>query len=441
MATVCSLSIPAAAEITLTVYNDDLALVRETRTLELASGVDTVEVTDVPALIDPTSVHLASITAPDRLTVLEQNFVYDLVNAERLLEKYLDRSVQVLTKQGGNFKGTLKSFDGSAIVVGEPAESRMTLVSRPEVESVMLAGQDVSLVTRPTLVWLLRNGGAAKQEVALEYLTHGLAWHAEYAGVLDEKETSLDLAAWVSLDNRSGRTYPDARLRVVAGAIHRAEEPRPIAYKGREVAMAAEAPQFEAREFFEYKLYALERPTTVRDRETKQLSLFPNARAKIVKRFTYDARRDDKRCQVSVLFQNKKESGLGIALPAGVIRVYKDDGDGGVGLLGEDRVEHTPKDEEVEVVVGKAFDVVAERTHLESRQISDRVREDSIEIKFRNHKTTAVEILVREGVWGDWEVLKSSVPSKRKDAQTIEFTVPVAADKETVLTYTVRTRW
>jgi hypothetical protein len=124
-----------------------------------------------------------------------------------------------------------------------------------------------------------------------------------------------------------------------------------------------------------------------------------------------------------------------------VIRVYKDDGDGGVGLLGEDRVEHTPKDEEVEVVVGKAFDVVAERTHLESRQISDRVREDSIEIKFRNHKTTAVEILVREGVWGDWEVLKSSVPSKRKDAQTIEFTVPVAADKETVLTYTVRTRW
>jgi len=432
----------AAAEITLTVYNEDLALVRETRAFDLAAGVNTVEVTDVPALIDPTSVHLASLTAPDKLTVLEQNFVYDLVNAERLLEKYLDRSVQVLTKQGGNFKGTLKSFDGSAIVVAEPGESRMTLVSRPEVESVMLAGEDVSLVTRPTLVWLLRNGGAAKQEIALEYLTRGVAWHAEYAGVLDKDEASLDLAAWVSLDNRSGRTYPDARLRVVAGSIHRAEEKFPIGrYAGREAAMAAEAPQFEAREFFEYKLYALERKTTVRDRETKQLSLFPNARTKIEKRFTYDARRDDKRCQVSVLFKNKKETGLGIALPAGVIRLYKDDGDGGVGLLGEDRVEHTPKDEEVEVVVGKAFDIVAERTHRESRQISDRMREDSIEIKLRNHKKDSVDVLVREGVWGDWEVLRSTFPSKRKDAQTIEFTVPVAPDQEAVLAYTVRTRW
>lgn len=433
---------PAGAEVTLTVYNEDLALVRETRALDLSSGVDTVEVTDVPALIDPTSVHLSSVSGPDRVTVLEQNFVYDLVSGDRLLEKYLDRNVQVLTKQGGNFKGTLKSFDGGALVVAEPDTSRVTIVSRPEVESVLLAGEDVSLVTRPTLVWLLRNGGGAKQEVALEYLTRGVSWHAEYAGVLDEEEANLDLAAWVSLDNRSGKTYEDAGLRVVAGQIHRAEEkvPIPIGMR-RDMAMAEGAPQFEAREFFEYKLYALERKTTVRDRETKQLSLFPNARTKIDKRFTYDARRDDKRCQVSLLFKNRKEAGLGMALPAGIIRLYKDDGDGGVGLLGEDRIAHTPKDEEIEVVVGKAFDIVAERVQLEGRQISDRVREDTVEIKLRNHKSQAVEVLVREAAWGDWEVLKSTFPAKRKDAQTIEFTVPVGADEEVVLSYTVRIRW
>jgi hypothetical protein len=318
----------------------------------------------------------------------------------------------------------------------------MTIVSRPEVESIMLAGEDVRLVTRPTLVWLLRNGGGAKQEVALEYLTGGVSWHAEYAGVLDEEERNLDLAAWVSLDNHSGKTYENAGLRVVAGQIHRAEDKRPIPITRREAgAMAAEGPQFEAREFFEYKLYALERKTTVRDRESKQLSLFPNARTKVDKRFTYDARRDAERCEVSLLFKNKKEAGLGIALPAGVIRLYKDDGAGGVGLLGEDRIEHTPKDEEVEVVVGKAFDIVVERTQLESRQVSNREREDSFEIKLRNHKKDAVDVLVREGVWGDWEVLKSTFPAKRKDAHTIEFNVPAAADKEVVLTYTVRTRW
>lgn len=439
---------PARADITLTVYNQNLALVRETRSFDLAPGVGSVEATDVPALIDPTSVHLRSLAAPERLVVLEQNFVYDLVSGERLLERYLDREVEVLTKQGNASRGALRSFAGGTLVLESPAAggggsggTKMTLVSQPEVETVVLAGQDVSLVTRPTLVWLLDNRGAARQEIEIEYLTSGLSWHAEYAGVLDEKETALDLAAWVSLDNRSGKTYEDATLRVVAGEIHRAEEKRVRPRYADMMAAEAAPAGFAAREFAEYKLYALGRRTTVRDRETKQLSLFPNARTAVAKRFTFDARRDDDRVLVSYLFQNRKEEGLGIPLPAGVIRVYKEDGVGSVGLLGEDRIEHTPKDEEVEVAVGMAFDIVAERTVLAQRQISARTQETDVEIRFRNHKREAVEILVKEMVGGDWEIVASTFPPKRKSADTVEFTVPVQPDAEAVLAYTVRTRW
>jgi len=432
----------ARAAVTLTVYNENLALVRETRSVELASGVTSVEIADVPALIDPTSVHLRSVTAPDRLSVLEQNFVYDLATGDRLLERYLDRAVEVLTKQGNAARGTLRSFEGSALVLEDAKGGQTTLVSRQEVESVVLAGQDVRLVTRPTLVWLLDNDGGAKQEVEVEYLTSGVSWHAEYVGVLDEADANLDLAAWVSLDNRSGKSYENATLRVVAGEVHRAEQKG--RYQPRAMDMMESAPGaggFEAREFAEYKMYALQRKSTVRDRETKQLSLFPNARTKVDKRFTYDPRRDEKRVLVSYLFQNKKEGGLGIPLPAGTIRMYKEDGVGSVGLVGEDRIEHTPKDEEVEVTVGKAFDVVAERNVLATRQISARIHETDVEVRFRNHKPAAVEVLVHEPAGGDWEIVKSTIPSRRKNADTVEFTVSIGADKETVLAYTLRTRW
>lgn len=436
-----ALAAPARGEISLTVYNDNLAMVRESRALEMKSGDVTIEVQDVPAQIDPTSVHFQSRTSPDRTVVLEQNFVYDLVSDDRLFERYLDREVQVFTRQGGSFTGLLRSFAGGSIIVSAPGEGRTTLVARPEVESIVLAGQSVDLVTRPTLVWRLSNGGPANQTVDIDYLTGGIAWHAEYAGVLDKDDKSLDLAAWVSLDNHSGKTYEDATLKVVAGSVNRARAPQPKYFDGMARAEAAMAPGFESREFFEYHLYELARKTTVRDRESKQLSLFPNARTKVEKIYTYDARRDAERVDVSIKFQNREAAGLGMALPGGVIRLYKEEAGGGVGFVGEDRIEHTPKDEEVEVVVGKAFDVVAERKTLESRSLGERSREDSYEIRFRNHKTSAVEIDVKESAWGDWRVTKSSHPSTRKDASTIQFKIPVAPDGETVLTFTVFTKW
>jgi hypothetical protein len=421
----------ARAEISLTVYNENLALVREERRLEMKQGDATVEIQDVPAQIDPTSVHFNSRTSPDKTLVLEQNFVYDLVSDERLFDRYLDRDVQVFTRQG------------NSLILSDGDKGRATAINRPEVESVVLAGESVDLVTRPTLVWRLSNGGPAEQDVEIDYLTGGVSWHAEYAGVLDKDEKTLDLAAWVSLDNYSGKTYEDASLKVVAGSIHRATPPpRPVDMMMREQAAdAGMAKGFESREFFEYHLYALDRKTTVRDRETKQLSLFPNARTNITKSYTYDARRDAERVEVSITFQNRESAGLGMALPGGVIRLYKEDVDGGVGLLGEDRIEHTPKDEEVEVVVGKAFDIVAERAVTESRQLGQRSREDTVEIKFRNHKSTGVEVSVKEAVWGDWRVVRSSFPHTRKDARTIEFKVPIAADGEAVLTYTVQINW
>jgi hypothetical protein len=431
-----------ARELTVTVYNQDLALVKDVRTLEAGSGRQTVRFTDVSAQIDPTSVHLTP-SSGGGLAVLEQNFQYDLVSAEKILDRYKDREVTVIGKDGKSTSGALLSYDGASLVIDR--KPGIAIVNRAEIKEIQFSELPGGLITRPTLVWLLDNGGAARRDAQISYLTGGLNWHAEYVAVVDADDTSLSWAGWVSLENHSGTAYPDATLKLVAGDVNRVREELAkggmrYAMDAAQVAESAPAPQFAEQQFFEYHLYSLSRPTTLADRETKQLSLFPTATVKSQKIFTYERARDPKKVRVTMEFKNSKEAGLGMALPKGKVRVYKEDKSGAQEFVGEDRIDHTAKDEQLRVLVGNAFDVVGEYRQTDVRRISDKEMEFSHEIKIRNRKTEPVRVKIVEPAYGDWRITAASQDHVKKSATSLEFTVDVAPDQEKVVTYTMRVK-
>jgi len=431
-----------AQDVSLTVYNQDLALVREIRTMTLKAGVSTVSFTGVSERIDPTSVHFQSLTTPKKAVILEQNFEYDLVNAGKILEKYVDQDVRLVTEKGELFEGTLLSASGGDIVI-QTREGKVQIIRPEKVQNFDFPKLPDGLITRPTLVWLVKNDGPEIHKTEIRYLTEGINWHAEYVAITDSLDKNLDLSGWVSIDNRSGATYPNATLKLVAGDIHRVEPPVPLTTYRADMAMAkAEAaPQFEEESFFEYHLYTLLRSATIKNNQIKQLSLFPSVRTKSQKIFLFDGAQSDKKVRVYVEFRNSTKEGLGLPLPKGKIRVYKQDRGGALEFVGEDQLDHTPVDEKVRILLGNAFDCVGERISKAVRKLSDRSREEEIVVSLRNHKETAVDMVVVEHLWGDWKITKSSHEYKTKDSRTVEWSVPVPARGETMVSFTVLTRW
>jgi len=428
----------ANRQLFVTVYNQDIALVREERSVSLAAGRGTLRYADVAAQIDPTSVHLVPVSGGD-FRILEQNFQYDLVSGDRLLERSLEGTVRVVGKDGGVTEGKLLSFDGGSLVL--ETRDGIKVINRNETRELSVTQLPGGLISRPTLAWLVDASGGGSRRTRLSYLTSGMSWHAEYVAVVNPEDSGLSLAGWVSVENHSGATYPESKLKLVAGDVQLVRQVFAKAAMGgiREQAMEA-APQFNERQFFEYHLYDLQRPTTIADRESKQISLFEPADVKNVeKKYTFDAERQGPKVNVTLEFKNAQASGLGMPLPAGMVRVYKQDKDGSQEFVGEDRIDHTPQDERVRLALGKAFDVVAERKQTNFRRISDRVVETAYEISVRNRKKERVTVVVIEHPTGDWEVTQKSSEFTKKDSQTIEFPVTVEPGGEVKLTYTVRT--
>ncbi|MBI4727243.1 DUF4139 domain-containing protein [candidate division TA06 bacterium] len=426
-------------EISLTVYNNNLGLVSEVRQLSLKKGASEVRITDVPSQIDPTSVFFQSLSDPDKFTVLEQNYQYDLVSSAKLLERYLDQNIKAFGSGGKVYEGTLLSYDGSNIVLSTGG-SITTLRLTDNLQNFEFPSLPQGLITRPTLLWLVDNQGPASQKCRISYLTAGISWHAEYVAVLAADEKTVDLGAWVSLENNSGTGFQQARLKLVAGEVNRAQAPQ-RRYAAAKADFQAAPAQFEEESFFEYHLYTLQRKATVANNEVKQISLFPNTRADCKKLFIYDGASSGKKVTVQLEFRNEKASGLGMPLPAGKIRVYKKDDGQSQQFIGEDRIDHTPKDEKVRITLGSAFDIVGERTPKEYKRINDKTQEQTVEVKLRNHKNEGVEVTVVEHLSGDWEIKSKTHEFKKRDAQAVEFKVPVARDGETVLSYTVRYKW
>jgi hypothetical protein len=435
---VSSAAKPGQRDVAVTVYNDNLGVVKDRRPFTLTAGLSDLRFTDVASAIDPTSVHLRAL-GRSPIEILWQDYRYDLVNTEKLLDKYVDLPIDVSTKDDQVRHGTLLSHDGAALVLQDPSGG-LTLVNRAEVRQVGLKEVPKGLITRPTLVWRLRADAAGEQPLEVSYMTAGLAWHAEYVAVLDAAETNLDLQGWASVDNKSGATYDDAKIKLVAGAIHRTPPPRPM-YDGG-IAMRAQESMMKMQEraFFEYHIYEVPLRATISNNEVKQLGLLHAQGVKAAKRYTYDATRDDDNVMVTIEFENAQNAGLGMPLPEGVARVFKRDTDGSLELAGEDRIKHTPKNERVRLSVGNAFDIGVERKQSDFRQVTPRVTEQSFEIILRNHKTEAVDVTIAEHAGGDWELVKQSHPSVKKDATTFEFTVRCMPEKPVTVTYTLRTR-
>lgn len=441
---------PDRRSVAVTVYNHDLGLVRDQRRIGLERGLFTMPFRDVASQIDPTSVAFRAIGHPAAVDVLEQNYEYDLLTPAALLEKYVGETVTLITRVDGEERAVeakLLSLQGGTVYqIGDS-------IALDPPGRVVLPTVKGDLKATPTLVWTLRSDRVGAEPVEVSYLTGGLSWKADYVASLSEDGSRLDLGGWVTLKNGSGTTYPDARLKLVAGDLHRAsrrerEHARKVL---QEAAVAQNADAFEERTLYEYHLYDLPRPTTIKDNQTKQIRLLEGTGVATERVYRlagapwYYTQRygGEKNLNVGVYqeFENTEDAGLGIALPAGVVRLYQPDDDGTLQLVGEDRIDHTPKDERVRLEVGKAFDLVADRRQTDYDVISSgRVYESAFEVVIRNHKNEDVTVRVVEPMPGDWQLLSASHDHRELDAFTVRFDVPVEADGEATLRYRFRVR-
>ena len=425
----------AAAGPSITIYNSDLGVVRETRGVELKAGRQSLSLGGLPERLDPTSVHLEG----QGLTLLEQDFNFDLVSADRLLQKYLDQDLKAVGKGGQAYEGRLLSCQGNDLVLRQ-AGGRVVLLNRAELASVDFPELPGGLLTRPTLAWTLESAGAGHRDLALSYLCGGLSWHAEYVAVLDKDEKSLGLNGWVSVNNQSGAAFEDAQLKLMAGDIHRAEPPpRALMYKAA-LAEAAPAPEaFAERSFADYHLYTLAWPVTLKQAQEKQVELFSAASVPVDKTYLYDGSQQGQAVQVAVELKNDKASGLGIPLPAGKWRVFKADG-AGRELVGEDQSGHCAKDETLRLTLGDAFDVVGERKVLEEGPTNGRGEPayQKVQVELRNRRDDAVAVTVREHAYGRWDLSDSDQEWKREDSATFTAKLELKAGETKRWIYTVK---
>jgi hypothetical protein len=441
-------------ELSLTVYNSDLALVRDVRTLHLPRGTADLTFMDIAATVNPATVHIRSLSEPSRLRILEQNYEYDLLEPEKLLRKYVGRTVTLvrMRQDGGvtreeDVTATLVSYNGapvwrigSEIVTGLHADH----IRFPELPG--------NLFARPTLVWSLDNAGTTRHRVEASYLASKLSWNADYVLTVARDDKTADLDGWVTLVNGSGTSFRNARLQLVAGDLNRVrpELGRKDAERFLTRMAAAEAPAMSQEAFSDYHLYTLDRKTTIHDQETKQVNMLGATGFAVRKRYVVDGQSVYYRnaqhpgaplkdvVQVFYQLKNEQTAGLGLPLPAGIVRVYQADSRGGVQFVGEDRIAHTPKDETLNLRIGTAFDVVAERKQTDFQKVGTSTYEVEYEVVARNHKATPVTVEVNEPIGGTWRIVRSTHAYTKTDAWAAQFELPVPAEATTRLTYRVR---
>ncbi len=437
-------------DVAITVYNNGLALVRDTRDVKLPTGEASLQFMDVAQQIQPATVGLRSTSAPGTVAILEQNYEFDLISPSKLMEKFVGKRVKLI-----NFSNEVnfEQMEADLLSVNEgPVYKVNNEIYLGYPGNVVLPEVPENLIAKPSLIWLLANQGT-DQTLQVTYLTNGISWSADYVVTLAKDEKALDVSGWVTMNNQCGATFTNAQLKLVAGDVNIAQPPPVPMEKAMRMeptgGMAPPMPQEEA--FAEYHLYTMPRRTTIKQNQSKQLALLTGSGVQCAKKYEYRGqthfysqpigRLPEEKVGVFLEFENKEANGLGIPLPAGVMRIYQEDSEGMLQFSGEDRIKHTPKDEKITLKLGNAFDIVAERVQTDFKQLADRLTESSFEITIRNHKELDVNVDIVEPMSSDWQIVTSSIPHKKKDAQTAIFTVPVPKDGETKLTYTARVKW
>jgi hypothetical protein len=452
-----STSLNDQTDLNVTVYNSNIALVRDVRNLNLPSGIFRLKFMDIAATVNPATVHFRSLTDPDKLGVIEQNYEYDLLEPAKLLHKYVGKEITLVRSYQDN--GTTKREEIKATLLsdnnGQVWKIGNDIVTGGYAESYRFPDIPANLYDRPTLLMSLENSGQHKQQIEASYLANNLSWNSDYVLTVARDDKAADLDGWVTLINNSGTAFHNARLQLVAGDLNRVQERgRNEMMDARVMAKAAPAaPQFQQENFSEYHLYTLGRRTSVEDKETKQISLLAGTDVPVQKIFVvngqnyyYHNRQNPgspikDAVMVFYKFKNDEKAGLGIPIPAGNVRVYQKDSKGGILFVGEDHIDHTPKDESISVHIGNAFDVVSERKQTDYKSIGTNTWEMEFEITLRNHKDTPITVQVNEPVGGDWEMLNSSYKYTKTSAWAAQFNVPVEKNGTSVLRYRIRAHW
>jgi hypothetical protein len=439
-------------ELAVTVYNSDIALVREVRNLQLGRGVSDLHYMDVAATVNPATVHFRSLSEPSRVRVLEQNYEYDLLEPEKLLRKYVGRDVTLVrtrwsqnTTREEEVTARLLSYNNAPVwqIGGE-------IVTGMQADHMRFPELPGNLYSRPTLIWTLDNSGAARHRVEASYLAGKLSWNADYVLTVARDDKAADIDGWVTVVNGSGTSFKNARLQLVAGDVNRVRQVLSRMEERVDFLKSADASGMSQEAFSDYHLYTLARKTTVNNSETKQVSMLGATAFPVQKRYVVEGQaiyyhnaqhpgapiKDV--VQVYYQFRNEEKAGLGMPMPAGTVRVYQSDSTGGLQFVGEDRIDHTPKDETINLKTGNAFDVVCERKQTDFQKIASNTYEVEYEVTLRNHKTTPVAIEVNEPIGGTWRMLQSSHEWTKTSAWAAQFAVPVGADGTAVLKYRVR---
>jgi hypothetical protein len=444
--------------VAVTVYNDGRGLVREERSLDLVKGLNEVRFMDVAEQIQAPTVRVAPIEGAP-FSVLEQNYEYDLLSPAKLLDKFVGQTITLVQQKMVNNSTVEESFEAKLLSnnAGTVWEIGGKIVVNPAYSRIVFPNVPANLIAKPTLVWQISAAASGPRKIEASYITGGMQWSSDYVLSLDAAEEKAGLQGWVTINNNSGASYKDAKLKLVAGDVHKAPAARPAAL-GRQVAMEMSmAKQSFAEEgLFEYHLYTLDRPSTIKNAQTKQIQLLQAEGIRITKDYVlsggmhyfqsvWSGPASKEKIKVFVGFKNSETTpGLGQPLPKGIVRVFKKDRSGSPQLIGEDNIDHTPKNEEIKLELGNAFDIVADRRQTDFRHLTTRpgtTYESAHEIKIRNQKDTPVMVRVVEPIGGEWTMIETSHPHKKTAAFESQWEIPVAPGGESVLTYRVRVRY
>jgi hypothetical protein len=444
--------------VAVTIYNENLALIKDVRRLTLDRGQNRVALSEVSGQMRAETAALRSLSNPGALQLLEQNFDFDLLTPAKLLEKNVGRSVRIVRVHPTTGAETMETATvlaangGVVLKIGDRIETGLP-------GRIVFDGVPPNLRDRPTLVSELASDRAGAQTVELSYLSGGLSWKADYVAELNANDTALDLNGWVTLSNRSGTAFPNAKLQLVAGDVNRVAQELRVPARAADMAMAKAAAvgQMQQESLFEYHLYTLGRPTTLADNQTKQVALLSASAVPVTKelvlqggnyyyRSSIGSNGQKMKVGVYVQFENRERARLGVPMPRGVVRVYKKDSSGNAQFVGEDGIDHTPKNEKVRLKLGEAFDVTADKkqTEFKRRDLSSPwsyAFESAYEIVLKNAKKDAVTVVVREPVPGDWQMLEETHKHAKVAAGTAEWRIPVPAEGSTTLKYRVLVRY
>lgn len=439
--------------VNVTVYNNGLSLIRDCRKITLPKGSGELRFEEIAQSIKPSSVLAKSITNPKAFSIIEQNYEYDLMNSDKMLDKYVGKKVKLLIdnqyqgKQEIKEATLLSNNNGQIFKIGEEI-----FLGHPGIR--ILPKIPENLIANPTLMWKYSNTFSKAQEIEVTYLTNNLSWEADYVFLIGNTEKTGDLNGWVTIDNRSGTGYNKAGLKLVAGDVNRVHERPQVRYSSMKMAEApaADGGRFEEKAFFEYHLYTLPGKTTIKNNQSKQIKLLGSTGIQTKKeliinptghRFTYNSRGKVEKPKVDVVmkFKNSKENSLGVPLPKGTVRVYKSDSDGSPVFIGEDRIDHTPDNEEVELKIGKAFDVVAEKTQTEYTKPNKNTHISKWKVVVKNRKKQDIQISLLESLPTYGVIIESSDKYIKADAFTAKFKLNIPAGKEKTVTYTVKVKY